>query len=100
MSEQSKQLLKTRIAHKHDLEVNWMTATTFLPKAGELVIYDPEVDEKGNTRALPKGRTKPYTTTRIKVGDGYHYVNDLEFVSAYFSEPDDIIINCGTSEGL
>ena len=99
MPEQSKQL-KTRITHKHNLEATWLTATNFLPKAGELIIYDPEVDEDGNTLALPKGRTKPYTATRIKVGDGKHKLNELEFVSAYFSESDDIIINCGTSEGL
>jgi hypothetical protein len=109
MPEQSKQPLKTRISHKHNLEVNWITATTFLPKAGELIIYDPEVDADGNTLtmivngkavpALPKGRTEPYTASRIKVGDGYHYINDLEFTGG-LSETDDIIFSCGSSEGL
>ena len=30
----------TRIQHKHDVEANWLKATTFTPKAGELIIYD------------------------------------------------------------
>ena len=28
----------TRIQHKHDVEANWLKATTFAPKAGELII--------------------------------------------------------------
>jgi hypothetical protein len=92
MSDQAKQPLKTRIAHKHKLEIYWKEVEDkFLPKAGEFIVYDPEVDENGNTitmvvngntvPALPEGRTKPYTLSRLKVGDGRRYLKDLEFVS-------------------
>lgn len=39
--------INTRIQHKHDLEINWLKATDFIPLAGEL-IYDKEVDAAGN----------------------------------------------------
>ena len=44
--------IKTRIINKHDLEVNW-NAATFIPKQGEIIIYDVEVDADGNALALP-----------------------------------------------
>ena len=77
-----------RIQHKHDIEANWSKATNFIPKAGELVIYD--ADEN-------------YTYTRIKIGDGVTTINDLNFIDetkadkenvAFISEEDgeDIII--------
>ena len=38
--------INSRIQHKHDTEANWYTAGTatnpFIPKAGELIIYDPD----------------------------------------------------------
>ena len=112
MAEQNKQL-KTRIAHKHDLEVNWMKAVNFLPKAGELIVYSPEVDANGSTLtmivdgkavpALPPGRNEPYTVSRLKIGDGYHYVNDLEFIGGITKavvEEDFYVFYCGDSDIL
>ena len=32
--------MNSRIQHKHDIEANWLKATTFIPKQGELIIYD------------------------------------------------------------
>lgn len=59
----SKELL-TRIIHKHDLEVNWKKATNFIPKQGELIIYD--IDDN-------------YFYERFKIGDGVTLVNNLPF---------------------
>lgn len=67
----SQKEIKTRIRHKHDLEVNWQKAVNFVPLAGELVIYDKEIDSSGNV-------TKP---ERIKIGDGVNNINDLAFVA-------------------
>lgn len=53
-----------RLVQKHDLEVNWNKAINFIPKLGELIIYD--VDE---THELP----------RVKIGDGATPINDLPF---------------------
>lgn len=71
--------VKTRIQQKHDLEVNWLQATNFVPMAGEIIIYDKEVDADGNTLNLPEGRTSPYTYERFKIGDGHSTVNELPF---------------------
>ena len=71
--------VNTRIQNKHDLEANWKKATGFIPLAGELVIYDKEVDAEGNVLELPEGRITAFTYERIKVGDGVTAINDLAF---------------------
>ena len=55
----------TRIVHKHDTEANWLKAVNFIPKQGEMIVYD--IDDN-------------YGYERIKVGDGVQNVNDLPFV--------------------
>lgn len=57
-------LKNVRIVHKHDTEENWLKATNFIPKQGELIIYD--VDNN-------------YNYERMKIGDGKTLVNDLPF---------------------
>lgn len=59
--------LKTRIIHKHDVESNWLKATNFVPKQGELIVYDKDVN---------------YDYERVKVGDGTTKVNNLPFADA------------------
>jgi hypothetical protein len=66
--------IKTRIIHKHDIEAHWMLANNFVPKDGEIIIYD--IDSNGSTTD-PKG----HTVKRYKIGDGKTKVNDLPFVS-------------------
>lgn len=53
-----------RIVNKHDIEENWLKATGFTPKQGELIVYD--IDDN-------------YSYERIKIGDGVQNVNDLPF---------------------
>ena len=56
----------TRIQNKHDLEVNWMRATGFIPLAGELIYYDKEVDAEGNVLTIVvDGETKPAVPSSI-----------------------------------
>ena len=82
--------INTRISQKHDFEVNWNKASGFIPNAGEIIIYDAEVDANGNELTgvrdssgnLPGSRTEPITTARIKVGDGRRNVIALEFASS------------------
>lgn len=84
--------VKTRVQNKHDLEVNWNNAT-FVPFAGELIVYDIEVDAEGN--ALTKlvdgvqktvhelvGRDSPYTYERFKIGDGVTQIQKLPFATS------------------
>lgn len=60
-----KELKHIRIIQKHETEANWNKATKFIPKVGEVIIYDPDTN---------------HTTSRIKVGDGTTVVANLPFV--------------------
>lgn len=60
--------MNVRVRHKHDTETNWLKATGFSPKAGELIIYDPD-------------SSHPYP--RMKIGDGTTNVNNLVFAGAF-----------------
>lgn len=63
--------LQTRIIAKHDTEANWIKAQNFIPKAGELIIYD--IDDN-------------YDYERIKVGDGCTNVTSLPFSNVTMTE--------------
>ena len=54
-----------RIVHKHDTAENWSKATNFIPKIGELIIYDAD---------------STFTYPRVKIGDGVKTVNQLPFI--------------------
>jgi len=34
-----------RIINKHDIEAKWLTVSNFIPKAGEIIVYDIEIDK-------------------------------------------------------
>lgn len=57
--------LNTRIQHKHDTEANWLKATAFIPKLGEIIVYDKDDN---------------YNFPRIKIGNGVTVVSSLPFV--------------------
>ena len=57
--------INTRIQHKHDIEANWNKALNFIPKIGEIIVYD--IDDNCNY-------------SRFKIGDGVRTINDLEFL--------------------
>ena len=64
-------VLNTRIQHKHDTEINWSKATGFIPKQGELIVYD--IDDN-------------YDYERIKIGDGITNVNSLPFANEIITD--------------
>jgi phage-related tail fiber protein len=55
--------------HKHDTATNWAKATNFIPKKGELIVYDT-LDANGNVVA---------DAVKYKFGDGKTNVNSLPF---------------------
>ena len=55
-----------RIINKHDTEVNWNKATNFIPKQGELIIYDAD---------------STHSYIRVKIGDGSTLVAQLPFIA-------------------
>ena len=59
--------INSRIIHKHDTEENWLKATNFIPKQGEIIIYD--IDSN-------------HSIERFKIGDGTTTINDLLFVTS------------------
>ena len=61
----AEKVLSSRIIHKHDTAANWAKATNFVPKQGELIVYDIDAD---------------YAYERIKIGDGTRNINALQFV--------------------
>lgn len=62
----NEKMFNIRIVHKHDTEVNWNKANSFIPENGELIVYD--VDEKN-------------LVPRIKFGDGINSVEKLPFIT-------------------
>ena len=77
----AEQNIKTRIVMKHDIEANWDKASNFIPKSGELIIYNAEKDGD----ELPEGRVNLIKYPRFKVGDGVSKVSDLRFSKDAFS---------------
>jgi len=88
--------IKSRSIQKHDIEANWIKATNFIPKQGEIIVYDIEVDANGNNLTLPSGRTTPYTYERFKIGDGKTLVSSLPFVMESISDAE-IDAICGAT---
>lgn len=62
----NEKVFQSRIQLKHDIEENWLKATNFIPKEGEIVIYDVDANNP---------------IARFKIGDGVTKVNQLSFVS-------------------
>lgn len=71
---------KKCLQQKHDLEVNWLKASNFIPNKDEVVIYDAEITEDGDILTLPADRTIPFASVRLKIGDGKTRINDLPFI--------------------
>jgi len=61
----AEKILYGRMIQKHDLEANWLKATNFIPKQGEIIVYDKDSN---------------YNYERIKIGDGTTLVSALPFV--------------------
>ena len=58
--------LKARIVQTHDIEDNWNLCPTFIPKRGEIIVYDRDPNND---------------SARIKIGDGVTTVVELPFLS-------------------
>ena len=56
--------MKARISQLHMTEAAWVKYSSLVPEPGELVVYDPDDN---------------YAYARLKVGDGKHTLNELDF---------------------
>lgn len=69
--------LKARIVHKHDISDHWDLAENFVPKQGELIIYDDRtLKQNGDTLVTDQIVD---TRVRYKIGDGVTTVSLLPF---------------------
>jgi hypothetical protein len=60
--------MKARISQLHKTEAEWNEVSSFVPEAGELIVYDPDSQHK-----FP----------RLKIGDGKKSIQELNL----FSDP-------------
>lgn len=67
----SEKILKSRIIHKHAIEADWLKATNFIPKQGEIIVYDIDTN---------------YDYERMKIGDGKTVVSSLPFIESSKAE--------------
>lgn len=58
------QSLNLRLIHTHDTESNWNALENFIPRAGEVIVYDVD---------------KIFSYERFKIGDGKTKLKDLPF---------------------
>ena len=58
--------INARIITRHDKEANWNKVVNFVPKLGEIIIYEAELE---------------HITPRIKIGDGVNTVRQLPFIT-------------------
>ena len=79
--------VNARISQKHDIEANWLKSVytdgikenglkskPFIPKAAELIVYDPDEN---------------CSHVRFKIGDGVKNVDELEFANLTFKDVDE-----------
>lgn len=58
--------LNTRVIQKHDIAENWAKAVNFIPRQGEIIVYD--IDDN-------------FDYERFKIGDGVAVVDQLPFAN-------------------
>lgn len=78
--------MDARIKIKHDTTANWNRASSFIPLAGELIVYD---DYETKTYLVEENGSviqKTVYIPNIKIGTGNSYVQDLAFVDAVTRE--------------
>lgn len=67
--------INARIITKHDVAANWAKAVNFVPKQGEIIVYEAEAGI-GGVAGVP----------RLKVGDGVNKINYLKFITDPYVE--------------
>lgn len=72
--------VNTRIQLKHDTTENWNNAIGFIPKPGEIIIYDDYEVKHYTVEEYGEQVEKTALIPNIKVGTGNAYVQDLAFV--------------------
>ena len=72
--------INARIQLKHDTTANWNNTANFIPKAGEVIIYDDYEVKTYTVKEYGQTIEKTVSIPNIKIGTGNAYVQDLPFV--------------------
>ena len=93
----SEKNINSRIQHKYDVEANWLKATNFVPKAGELIVYD--TDSKNHYPRLKIGNGKlaisalPFTTDKNYEEQIFNtYLLDINYDNSLGFNKNEIVI--------
>lgn len=80
------------VAHRNDTAENWAKAVNFIPKKGELIIYNPDAADEPYTKEVTiAGKTytvESSSSVRFKFGNGIDNVNALPFAVVIDNELD------------
>lgn len=81
--------MNSRVLLKNDIEANWIKAVNFIPKLGEAIIYNAELDGQ---EPLIDGVAlrQPIKHPRVKIGDGVTNVSNLPFITEGLGANSDI----------
>ena len=81
----NEKIINSRQQQKHDIEANWLKAVNFVPKPGELIIYDAETIAPTADEAAILGRNYAIPYARIKIGNTQgSTINNLPFEMSNF----------------
>ena len=75
-------MINARIQNKRDTTASWNAARGFIPRAGEIIVYN---DYKTIQKEID-GKVQDVLIPGVKIGDGQTYVQDLPFVDAELRE--------------
>jgi hypothetical protein len=56
--------MRARVSQLHKTEAEWLALPDFLPEAGEIIVYDPDLFCR---------------YARVKIGDGFSKLSELPF---------------------
>ena len=57
--------MRARVSQLHKTEAEWLALPDFMPEAGEIIVYDPDLFCR---------------YARVKIGDGFNKLSELPFI--------------------
>ena len=82
--------IKGVIVPRHDIAKNWANAVNFIPRKGELIVFDADTETYDFTVTIngTDCRIKSSDKVRFKFGDGVTLISKLPFVTAAITDND------------
>lgn len=78
-------ILSARIMHLHDIEANWSKYPEFVPKRGEVIVYDKDETHNYQRTKIGDGETSiinlPFSV-EVALEDFLAFSNDVGYIDA------------------